>query len=163
VFWERLENMQKDFFYKLSLNLVRAYVLIVVETLNLKAMFKLWGRKMKVLVFGKFLAILEHMCKKYGKEFRRIGQWTPTTSICADCGHKLEKKLLLSERNWVCPECGIEHDRDVNAARNILGGCLSTSKNGGIEACGDGVRLWESRGSYATVWEAGTQLQHCVA
>jgi putative transposase len=156
VFWEKLENMQKDFFYKLALNLVRAYDLIVVETLNLKAMFKLWGRKMKALSFGKFLSILEFTCLKYGKEFRKIGQWTPTTNVCADCGFKLEKKLLLSERNWTCPECGIEHDRDVNAARNILGEYLSTSKNGGIEACGDGVRLRVPM-TYATVWEAGTQ------
>jgi putative transposase len=64
VFWEKLENKQKDFFYKLSLDLVRAYDLIVVETLNLKALFKLWGRKMKALSFGTFLNILEQQCIK---------------------------------------------------------------------------------------------------
>jgi putative transposase len=158
VFWEKLENKQRDLFYKLSLDLVRAYDLIVVETLNLKTLFKLWGRKMQALSFGKFLSILEYACQKYGKEFRKIGQWTPTTSVCFDCGHKLEKKLELSERTWNCPECGCVHDRDVNAAKNILK--EGTPKNGGI-ACGDSVRLKVPM-AYATICEAGTQLQPCV-
>jgi putative transposase len=162
VFYERLENAQKDFFYKLALDLVRAYDLIVVETLNLKALFKRWGRKMKALAFGTFLNILEYTCQKYGKVFRKIGQWTPTTSVCADCGHKLEKKLELSERSWNCPVCGCVHDRDVNAARNILKEGINTPKNGEIQARGDGIRLTKPLGFYATVCEAGTQLQPCV-
>jgi putative transposase len=161
VFYERLENKQRDFFYKLSLDLVRAYDLIVVETLNLKALFKRWGRKMKALAYGKFLSILEQQCQKYGKEFRKIDRWTPTTSVCADCGHKLEKKLTLSERTWTCPICGSAHDRDVNAARNILNSY--TPKNGEIQARGDGVSLRVPI-AYATVCEAGTQSlqQHSV-
>jgi putative transposase len=159
VFWEKLENKQKDFFYKLSLDLVRAYDLIVVEILNLKAMFKRWGRKMKALSFGKFLSILEYTCTKYGKEFRKIGMWTPTTSVCFDCGHKLEKKLTLKQREWNCPVCGCIHDRDVNAAKNILKNY--TPKNGEIQARGDSVRLTVPM-AYATVDEAGTHLQPCV-
>jgi putative transposase len=161
VFYERLENAQKDFFYKLVLNLVRAYDLIVVETLNLKGMFKRWGKKMANLGHGKFLSILEQQCQKYGKEFQKIDRWTPTTNVCADCGHKLEKKLELSERSWHCPVCGCAHDRDVNAARNILKEGLNTPKNGEI-ACGDGVRLKEQQCFNATVREAGTQLQPSV-
>jgi putative transposase len=161
VFWEKLENKQKDFFYKLALSLVRAYDLIVVETLELKAMFKLWGRKMQALSFGKFLNILEYTCVKYGKEFRKIDRWTPTTSVCFDCGHKLEKKLTLSERTWNCPVCGCVHDRDVNAAKNILKAYKErTPKNGGI-ACGDGVKLKTPRVNVA-VCETGTQLQPSV-
>jgi putative transposase len=160
VFWEKLENKQKDFFYKLSLDLVRAYDLIVVETLSLKGMFKKWGRKMKALAFGKFMLILEQQCQKYGKTFQKISQWTPTTSICADCGHKLEKKLELSERSWNCPVCGCVHDRDVNAAKNILNEGIRTPKNGGI-VCGDSVKLKTPRVNVA-VCEAGTQLQPCV-
>jgi putative transposase len=162
VFWEKLENKQKDFFYKLSLSLVRAYDLIVVETLSLKGMFKLWGRKMKALAFGKFLNILEQQCQKYGKDFRKICMWTPTTSVCFDCGHKLEKKLELDQRTWNCPVCGCVHDRDVNAAKNILKEGTRTPKNGGGISCGDSVRLWEPCGSHATVVETGTQLQPCV-
>jgi putative transposase len=160
VFWEKLENKQKDFFYKLALSLVRAYDLIVVETLNLKGMFKKWGRKMANLSHGKFLSILEYMCIKYGKEFRKIDRWTPTTSVCFDCGHNLEKKLELDQREWTCPKCGCVHDRDVNAARNILKEGNRTPKNGGI-ACGDGVRQRVPM-TYATVVETGTQLQPCV-
>jgi putative transposase len=159
VFWERLEAKQKDFFYKLALRLVRAYDLIVVETLKLEGMCKRWGIKMKSLSFGKFLPILEYTCQKYGKEFRKIGMWTPTTSVCADCGHKLENKLTLKQREWTCPVCGCVHDRDVNAARNILK--TYTPKNGEIQACGDSVRLRVPT-AYATVVEAGTQLQPCV-
>jgi putative transposase len=159
VFYERLENAQKDFFYKLALSLVRAYDLIVVETLRLDGMCRKWGRKMKALAFGKFLSLLEYTCIKYGKEFRKIGMWTPTTSVCADCGHKLEKKLTLSERSWTCPVCGSVHDRDVNAAKNILN--AYTPKNGEIQARGDGVGLRVPI-AYATVCEAGTQLQPCV-
>jgi putative transposase len=162
VFWEKLENKQKDFFYKLSLDLVRAYDLIVVETLELKGMFQRWGRKMSALAFGKFLTILEYTCQKYGKEFRKISQWTPTTSVCADCGHKLEKKLTLSERTWNCPKCGCVHDRDVNAARNILKEGLSTPKNGGFQACGEDVKLKEPYDFNVVLYETGTQLQPCV-
>jgi putative transposase len=154
VFWERLENTQKDFFYKLSLDLVRAYDLIVVETLKLEGMFKRWGRKMANLSHGKFLSILEYTCQKYGKEFRKIGQWTPTTGVCFDCGHKLEKRLTLKQREWSCPVCGSVHDRDVNAARNILNSY--TPKNGEIYAYGDSVGLKAPRVN-ATVCEVGTQ------
>jgi putative transposase len=158
VFYERLENAQKDFFYKLALRLVRAYDLIVVETLKLEGMCKMWGIKMKSLSFGKFLPILEYTCIKYGKEFRKIGQWTPTTSVCFDCGHKLEKKLTLKQREWTCPVCGSVHDRDVNAAKNILKAYKEdTPKNGEIQARGDGVSLRVPI-AYATVCEAGTQL-----
>jgi putative transposase len=161
VFWERLEVKQKDFFYKLALRLVQVYDLIVVETLKLEGMCKRWGIKMKSLSFGKFLPILEYTCLKYGKEFRKIGMWTPTTSVCFDCGHKLEQRLTLKQREWDCPNCGCVHDRDVNAARNILKEGLNTPKNGGFQACGEGVKLKTPRVDVA-VCETGTQLQPCV-
>ncbi len=99
--------------------LVRKYDKIAIETLNLEGMKRLWGRKISDLAFGEFVLILEWTCAKYGKTLLKAGRWTPTTKPCSACGHPNEN-LTLSDRQWICPDCGSHHDRDVNAAINIL-------------------------------------------
>ncbi|MCE2415281.1 transposase [Candidatus Poribacteria bacterium] len=99
----------------------------MVETLNLEGMKRLWGRKASDLAFYQFVEILKFKCFKHKRAFLQIGQWTPTTKPCSECGHHNEN-LPLSDRQWTgFPACGSHHDRDVNAAMNILRAALGPS------------------------------------
>ena len=114
-----IANRRRDWFFKLALRLVRKYDRIAIETLNLEGMKQLWGRKISDIAFGEFAQILQWTCAKYGKTLLRAGRWAATTKPCSDCGSHNEN-LSLSERQWMCRECGSSHDRDINAAINIL-------------------------------------------
>ncbi len=114
-----IANRRRDWFFKLALRLVRRYDKIAIETLNLEGMKRLWGRKVSDLAFGEFSLILHWMCAKYGKTLLKAGRWEATTKPCSECGHHNEK-LTLSDRQWMCSDCGSHHDRDINAAINIL-------------------------------------------
>ena len=117
--YRHIVNQRKDWHFKLATDLCRRFDLIATETLTLDGMKRLWGRKVSDLAFGQFVEILKFKCFKHSREFCQVGQWTPTTKPCSDCGHHNEN-LSLSDRQWVCPECGSHHDRDINAAINIL-------------------------------------------
>ena len=117
--YRKVANQRKDWHYKLATDLCRRFDRIATETLNLGAMKRLWGRKVSDLAFYQFVEILKFKCFKHNREFFQVGQWTATTKPCSDCGYHNEK-LSLSDRQWTCPECGSHHDRDINAAINIL-------------------------------------------
>ena len=119
----KITNQRRDWHYKRATDLCRRFDPIVTETLNLEGMKRLWGRKVSDLAFYQFVEILKFKCLKHNRAFLQVGQWTPTTKPCSDCGFHNEN-LSLSDRQWTCPECGSHHDRDVNAAINILRGCL---------------------------------------
>ena len=118
--YRHIANQRKDWHWKLATDLCRRFDTIAIETLNLEGNLKrLWGRKVSDLSFGQFVEILKFKCSKHSREFLQVGQWTATTKPCSDCGYHNEN-LSLSDRQWICPECGSHHDRDVNAAINIL-------------------------------------------
>ena len=117
--YRHIANQRKDWHYKLAADLCRRFDVIVAETLNLDGMKRLWGRKVSDLSFGQFVEILALKCLKHNREFFQVGQWTATTKPCSDCGNHNEN-LSLDDRQWTCPECGSSHDRDINAAINIL-------------------------------------------
>ena len=117
--YRHIANQRRDWHFKLATDLCRRFDLIATETLNLAGMKRLWGRKVSDLSFGQFVEILKYKCLKHNREFRQVGQWTATTKPCSDCGHH-NQHLTLSDRQWRCPACGSDHDRDVNAAINIL-------------------------------------------
>ena len=116
---KKIANQRRDWFFKLALRLVRKYDTLAIETLNLAGMKRLWGRKISDIAFGEFALILQWTCAKYGKTFAQACRWTPTTKPCSACGHHNEN-LTLQDRQWICRECGSHHDRDINAALNIL-------------------------------------------
>ena len=118
-FYRKVSNQRKDFHWKLATYLCNTFDSISIETLNLDGMKRLWGRKVSDLAFYQFLEILKSKCSKHNRELRQVGQWTPTSKPCSDCGFHNEN-LTLSDRQWTCPECGSYHDRDINAAINIL-------------------------------------------
>ena len=117
--YKHIANRRRDWFFKLALRLVRKYDKIAIETLTLEGMKKLWGRKVSDIAFGEFSLILQWTCAKYGKVFAKAGQWQATTKACHVCEHKNDT-LTLSDRYWTCPSCRTSHDRDINAAINIL-------------------------------------------
>lgn len=118
-----IANKKKDQLHKLTTELVTKYDYIIVEDLNIRGMSK--NSKLAYSIadasWATFVAMLEYKCAWYGKTFHKIGRFEPTSTVCSSCGTK-HKEIVdsLAVRNWVCPNCGMGHDRDVNAALNIL-------------------------------------------
>ena len=104
----------------MSTNLVKKYDTIVLEDLNVSGMVK--NRKLSKAIsdlgWRQFRTLTEAKCEKYGREFRVINRWEPTSQKCSYCGFRGGKKEL-NVREWTCLNCGTFHDRDVNAAINI--------------------------------------------
>jgi putative transposase len=115
---EKVVNSRTDWQWKLAHELCRRYDNIFIEDLSLTGMSRRWGRKMSDLAHGEFADILQQVADKYGCLVHKIDRFYPSSRLC-ECGYKNEG-LKLSDREWVCPECGKIHDRDINAARNIL-------------------------------------------
>jgi len=115
---EAVANRRRDWFWKLAHKLTDQFDVLCFETLNLKGMKRLWGRKVSDLALGEFLQILEWVAKKKDRQVIYIDPWYPSSKTCSCCGHVLES-LVLSVRRWRCPSCQSENDRDENAALNI--------------------------------------------
>lgn len=115
---EAISNRRQDWFWKLAHQLTDKFDVLCFETLNLKAMQGLWGRKVGDLGFAKFLETLQWVARNKGKHIVYIDPWYPSSKTCSGCHHKLDT-LELSVRQWRCPNCQQVNDRDKNAAKNI--------------------------------------------
>lgn len=125
---EKVVNRRSDWFWKLAHPPYvpptrgdasgRGVDYLFFETLNLKGMQRLWGRKVNDLAFANFLEILKFVAQKKGKTIAFVDQWYPSSKTCSNCNHKLDK-LPLEIRRWRCTSCQSENDRDRNAAINI--------------------------------------------
>lgn len=129
--YEDISNRRSDWFWKLAHELTNRFDVLCFETLNLKGMQRLWGRKISDLAFGEFLQILEWVAKKKDKQVVYIDRWYPSTKTCNTCNHVL-KELNLSIRKWRCPSCQSVNGRDENAAKNIQAVGASTVKLGDV-------------------------------
>lgn len=129
--YEDVSNHRTDWFWKLAHDLTDKFDILCFETLSLKGMQRLWGRKISDLAFGEFLQILEWVAQKKGKAIVFIDRWYPSSKTCSSCGHVLEN-LDLSVREWRCPSCQSVNGRDENAARNICAVGASTAKLGDV-------------------------------
>jgi len=89
--------------------------------------------------WGEFRRQLEYKCQWYGRRLVAIDRWYPSSKTCSACGHLLAD-LSLSTRQWQCPSCGTRHDRDINAAKNILAAGLAVARGSPGDACGAEVR-----------------------
>ena len=85
--------------------------------------------------WGEFRRQLEYKCQRAGRQLVVIGRWYPSSKTCSACGHLLTE-LSLSTRTWQCPSCRARHDRDVNAAKNILAAGLAVARGFRGDACG---------------------------
>ena len=136
----QITDARQDFLHKLTTQLTRENQTIVVEDLAIKNMVK--NHKLALAIsdasWGELIRQLAYKCQWYGRELIKIDRWFPSSKRCGNCGHIVDK-LPLNIRDWECPKCGVNHDRDINAANNILAAGLAVS------VCGATVRPKESK------------------
>lgn len=127
-------DTRRDFLHKLSTRLVNENQVIAIESLAVSNMQKnrCLAKSISDASWSEFVRQLEYKSLWYGRTLVGIDRWYPSTKRCAECGHTVPK-MPLKVREWVCPECGTIHDRDINAARNVLAAGLAAS------VCGESV------------------------
>ena len=114
-----IANRRRDWFFKLADKLTKEYAAVCIEDLNIKAMQRLWGRKISDYAFSEFVSILEWEALKNGCTIVKVDRWLPSSKACHVCG-MINENLTLKDRSWTCNCCSTELERDQNAAVNIL-------------------------------------------
>jgi len=116
----QISDTRKDFLHKLSTKVVSENKAIILEDLNVSGLIKNrnLARAISLQGWREFRTLIEAKTEKFGRDFRVISRWEPTSQKCSDCGFKWGK-IDLSVRSILCLSCGIEHDRDENASKNI--------------------------------------------
>ncbi len=119
--FEKITNKKENYIHFVVNEILRSYDVVFMEDLNVQGMLKnhKLAKAIQEVGFYKFKTILVNKALQNGKQVILVDRFYPSSKTCSCCGHK-NQDLKLSEREWTCPECGTKHDRDVNAARNIL-------------------------------------------
>ncbi|MER7689986.1 RNA-guided endonuclease TnpB family protein, partial [Streptomyces sp. NPDC097610] len=131
----RIADRRRDHLHKLTSRLVRENQTLVIEDLTVRNMVKNRGlaRAISDAAWSEFRGMLEYKAQWYGREVIAVDRFFPSSRLCSHCG-TLAKGMPLNVRTWTCGGCGATHDRDVNAAKNLLAAGLAVS------VCGAGVR-----------------------
>jgi putative transposase len=136
----KIADSRKDFLHKTTIQLVRENQTITVESLAVKNMVK--NHKLALAIsdsgWSELIRQLDYKCRWYGRNLVAIDRWFPSSKRCSSCGHIVDK-MPLNIREWTCLECGFNHDRDVNASKNILAAGLA------VAVCGATVRPEQSK------------------
>jgi putative transposase len=148
-----INDRRRDSQHKLSTRIVHENQVICVESLAVKNMVKnhYLAKVISDVGWSEFVRQLEYKAAWYGRTLVKIDRFSPSSKTCHACKHILDS-LTLDRREWVCPQCGVVHDRDTNAALNILAEGLS------VAACGGSVRPVRAKARRATPREAGTSF-----
>ncbi|MFF3137453.1 RNA-guided endonuclease InsQ/TnpB family protein [Streptomyces mirabilis] len=130
----RIADRRRDSLHKLTTRLVRENQTIVIEDLTVRNMVKnhRLARAISDAAWSEFRSMLEYKAQWYGREVIAVDRWFPSSRLCSACG-TLQDRMPLNVRTWTC-DCGVTHDRDVNAAHNLLAAGLA------VTVCGAGVR-----------------------
>jgi len=132
----KIADTRKDAAHKFSTDMVKRFDSIYIEDLNLRGMVKnhSLARSVSDAGIGMMTRMLESKAERYGRTVVKIDRWFPSSKMCSACGH-INSAVVLGVKDWACPSCGVHHDRDDNASRNILAVGLTVS------ALGSGIRL----------------------
>ncbi len=137
----KVRASRADFLHRISARLVQENDVIVIEDLAVKNMIR--NRRLANAIsdcgWGELRRQLEYKCERAGRDLIVTGRWYPSSKTCSACGHLLAE-LSLSTRHWTCPSCRARHDRDLNAAKNILAAGLAVARGSPGDACGADVR-----------------------
>lgn len=122
-YWKALNkkiNKKNDYYHKITHNLVKNNQIIALETLNIKGWFKnnRWAPKLHRISLFEIIRQLKYKSLRNNRELVQVGRFFPSSQKCSNCGYQYHD-LGLSEEEWICPECGKYHDRDLNASINI--------------------------------------------
>ncbi|MEU8263870.1 RNA-guided endonuclease TnpB family protein [Micromonospora sp. NPDC048999] len=122
----RIADRRRDHLHKLTTRLVRETQTVVIEDLSVRNMLR--NRRLARVIsdagWSQFRTMLEYKATWYGREVIPVDRWYPSSKTCSTCG-QVNTTLALNDRVWTCPGCATEHDRDINAARNILAAGLA--------------------------------------
>ena len=132
--YRKITNMRMDFLHKLTTDLVRRYDTICLENLNVEGMMKNHNlaNSIQSASWSEFVRQIKYKSEWFGKNVIFIGRFEPSSKTCSKCGY-VNDELTLRDREWVCPNCGEHHDRDINAAINIKRFALNPQALVGIE------------------------------
>ena len=120
-FLKHITNIRRDFLHKLSTNLLKEFDIICLEDLNIKGLMKSNNAKSyQDVAQSEFVTMLKYKAEWHGKTIIQVSRWFPSSQLCSECGYKNPDIKNLDIREYDCPECGTHHDRDINAAKNIL-------------------------------------------
>lgn len=132
----RVADARSDWLHKLTTDLVTGHDRIVIEDLNVAGMVK--NRRLAVSVtdasFGEFRRQLEYKSKTHGVELTITDRWFPSSKTCSACGERTNLRMTLDVRTWACEHCGVAHDRDLNAAKNLA--TYTSAGSSPVAACG---------------------------
>ncbi|MFI6096821.1 RNA-guided endonuclease InsQ/TnpB family protein [Lentzea sp. NPDC051213] len=137
----KIRNARQDFLHRSTTALVRSADTIAIEDLNVAGMVhnRPLARSISDAGWGEFRRQLEYKCARAGRTLVVIDRWYPSSKACSSCGH-LFAELKLSARHWTCPSCRTRHDRDLNAAKNILAAGRAAARGDSGDACRADVR-----------------------
>ena len=118
---EKITNVRKDYLHKISTEIIKNHDVICVEDLAVKNMMKnhKLAQAFSDVSLGSFYSMLEYKAKWNDKQYVKIDRYFPSSKMCSNCGW-INQDLTLKDREWTCPSCNTTHDRDFNAAKNIL-------------------------------------------
>lgn len=121
-FHEKVSNIRRDFLHKLSASLIKTYDIICIENLNISGLLKnhKLSKSFQDVAHSEFVRQFEYKCLWYGKTISKVDRFYSSSQLCSNCGFKNKDVKNLKIREWTCPECGVHHDRDINASINIL-------------------------------------------
>jgi putative transposase len=132
----RVANQRADFHHKLSTMIVRDNQAVYMEDLCVAGLGRTrLAKSVQDAGWSAFVSMLQYKTARYGRGFGKVGRFEPTSQVCSACGVKDGPKPLAI-RTWTCAACGTVHDRDLNAARNVL----ALGRRESLNACGGGIR-----------------------
>ncbi len=154
---QKISDIRRDFLHKLSTQLVRENQAITVEDLNVAGM--LGNHTLAGAIgdsgWGEFVRQLQYKSEWHGRVVIRIDRFYPSSKLCSACGFR-KQSMPLDIREWTCPACGVAHDRDVNAARNLL------AAGQAVTACGGNVRADRRQRRKGSCRRSRNRLVACV-